>query len=248
LKTAPTRDQLVVLVTKGACSIEALSEGRWIGACYRVGHLGTTAPNEEVTLRWGGSVRHETLQLHLPADTLDAVADQLLRGGHEPRDLPSRLSAHDTTVERTLLMLAQAVRSGAPDLYADTAAHFLATHLLTVSSTGDRAGPEASNEAALRQVDDYMRAHLASDMSLSDLAAVAGYSRFQLLRLSSRFWGETPVRRLSRLRIERAQHLLAGTRLTVSQVAFESGFGTPAHFATAFRKHVGMTPSEFRRR
>jgi AraC family transcriptional regulator len=109
--------------------------------------------------------------------------------------------------------------------------------------------PEANvHEQRLRRADDFMRAHLESPLTLQAIAAVIGLSRFHTLRLFKSAYGETPIKRLTRLRMERAQLLLAQDGESVTEVAFRCGYDNPAHFANAFRRHAGMTPTEFRRR
>jgi len=83
-------------------------------------------------------------------------------------------------------------------------------------------------------------------VSLGDLASIAGCSTFQLIRFTKSHWGETPFRRLTRLRMERARELLRHTDVSIINISLECGYGNPAHFATAFRRSVGMSPSRYR--
>jgi len=53
---------------------------------------------------------------------------------------------------------------------------------------------------------------------------------------------------VNRARARRARELIAGTSATMSEIAAELGYNTPANFARAFRKEVGLSPSDFRRR
>jgi AraC-like DNA-binding protein len=46
--------------------------------------------------------------------------------------------------------------------------------------------------------------------------------------------------------MKKACQLLAETKLPISQIALDSGFPNPKHFATSFRKQFGKSPSEFR--
>jgi len=100
----------------------------------------------------------------------------------------------------------------------------------------------------LRRADDFMRAHLESPLTLQHIAECVGSSRFHTLRLFKSAYGETPIKRLTRLRMERAQLLLGRDGDSVTQIAFRCGYDNPAHFTSAFRRHTGITPSEFRRR
>ena len=59
----------------------------------------------------------------------------------------------------------------------------------------------------------------------------------------------TPSDHLCRIRLAHAARLLRERPgLPVTAVAFEVGFGSSQYFATCFRRHHGVTPSEFRRR
>lgn len=245
-ETTATPDQKIVLVTKGACRIESRRGGVWHGADCRPGHVGLVPPHEVAQLRWHGEVQHHTLQLHLPGTLIEGVAGELFATGRAAASL-SQLSLVDPVVAATILGLERAARMGAPDIHAETTAHFLASHLLLRASRLARQAAPAHDRSALERVEDAMRARLSEPVTLGELAAVAELSRFQLLRAAKRGWGETPQRRLTRLRMEHAQRLLLSRRLTVIEIALECGYGNPSHFATAFRRCVGLSPAEFRR-
>jgi AraC family transcriptional regulator len=242
LTTAATRDQLIVLITAGSCAIESYSGGQWRKASYMTGDLGLTAPGEIAKLRWSGLEGHSTLQLHLPAALIEEVAGEL----HASCGFPNKLLERDKTVAEIMFSLNRAARLGAPELYAETAAHFLTTHIITRHAKLALQSTRGRHANVLRRVDDYMRAELATNVTLSVLAQIANLSRFQLLRAANEFWGETPLRRLTRLRMELAQRLLSTTQLQIIEIAFECGYSNPAHFATAFSRHVGTTPSGYR--
>jgi AraC family transcriptional regulator len=246
-KTPPTADHLIVLVTGGTCDIEARYRGRWQRTHYEPGHIGMTGPAQEVALRWQGETSHSTLQLHLPAEALHRVLQDLTDRDPTLFDMPSKLSSVDTLIQQVMLRMADALRAGAPDLYAETAREFLVAHLL-IRHAG-LAAPKSVHPARgrLRRVDDFMRAHLDTPLSLEAISREAGLSRFHLLRVFKSAYGETPIRRLTRLRMERAKIYLAAGEESVTEVAFRCGYENPAHFAAAFRRWVGVSPSDYRR-
>lgn len=248
ITTTETSDHLVVLVTAGACEIESYDDGCWRSASYRPGHLGMTSPGQVARLRWKSNKPHRTLHLHLPSGTIETVADELVAGASYSAMLPNLLSQTDPVITTTMLALESAVQNGAPDLSAETAAHFLAVHLLTRHARMQEPRRNHWRDHALRRADTFMREHLSGPVSLSQIANAAGLSPFQLLRASKAVWGETPLRRLKRLRMEVAKRLLEQGYLPIIEIAFECGYGNPSHFATAFRRHVGVTPMEYRRR
>jgi AraC family transcriptional regulator len=243
--TPATADHLIVLVTSGACNIEGLHRGRWQRAAYGVGSIGMTAPGEEATLRWHGTNRHSTLQLHIPAEMIRSCG-QDLKGGNAAPQMPSMLEYDDPLLRSVILGVAARMAQGAPDLYAESAAHFLAMHLLVRHADRQLNKAPTRDSRRLRRVDDYMHANLAECISLRDLANVACLSTFGLIRVFKQAYGETPYQRLTRLRIERACLLLRVRDKRVADVAVECGFVSHAHFAAVFRRAVGVTPTAYR--
>jgi AraC family transcriptional regulator len=92
-----------------------------------------------------------------------------------------------------------------------------------------------------------MRMHLAEDIGLSELAALAGYSPQHFKRAFKISSGAPPYRFLLTLRIERAQELLARSNLSLTEVGLASGFSNQSHFTTVFQNHTGLTPGRWRR-
>src|ERR1700730_9300838 len=78
--TPATSDHLIVLVTSGACNIEALYRGRWQSATYGSGSIGMTAPGEESAFRWHGANYLSTLHLHIPAEMIRSCGQDLTSG------------------------------------------------------------------------------------------------------------------------------------------------------------------------
>ena len=86
----------------------------------------------------------------------------------------------------------------------------------------------------------------ASDLSLDDIARRVASSRRQLQRAYAEIGGTTFREHLTRVRMDRAAELLGSQALTVREVAHRVGYRQPAQFAKAFRRHRGVSPSDFR--
>ena len=87
-----------------------------------------------------------------------------------------------------------------------------------------------------------------SDLSLDDIARRVASSRRQLQRAYAEI-GQTTFRdHLTRVRMEKAAQLLSSRGMTVREVAHRVGYRQPAQFAKAFRRHIGVAPSDFRAR
>jgi AraC-like DNA-binding protein len=84
-----------------------------------------------------------------------------------------------------------------------------------------------------------------SRVTLAELAALTGVSRFQLLRGFAREVGITPHAYLVQRRVCVARRLLADGQ-TPAQAAIQAGFADQSHMTRAFVRHVGITPGRYR--
>ena len=83
-----------------------------------------------------------------------------------------------------------------------------------------------------------------------DLRALARAARVSPRHFSRSFrqtFGETPHQYLLTRRIERARYLLRTTDMQVAEVCLAVGFNSVGSFTSTFRRHVGASPSEYRR-
>ena len=94
---------------------------------------------------------------------------------------------------------------------------------------------------------DYLHSHLHQDISLDDLANVAGVDRFRLTRAFKAAFGLAPHAYLIQLRLARARRLLAHGELPVT-VAAALGFADQSHLGRWFQRAYRMTPADYRRR
>jgi AraC-like DNA-binding protein len=101
--------------------------------------------------------------------------------------------------------------------------------------------------ARLRRVEEFLMAHLAEDIGLDDLAAIADLSAKHFARAFRQSTGVPPHRWLIERRIDRAKALLIEDGLNLAEIALACGFADQSHFTAAFRKSVGATPAIFRR-
>lgn len=99
----------------------------------------------------------------------------------------------------------------------------------------------------LINVRDLLRDCLEEEITLDDLSTEAGISSWHLLRAFRQTFGETPHSFLTRLRIERAKHLLTVSTRSVTEICFDVGFSSLGSFSTLFRREMGMSPNTFRR-
>jgi AraC-like DNA-binding protein len=100
----------------------------------------------------------------------------------------------------------------------------------------------------LRRARDHIDRCYQRPLDLDQLAAVAGVSKFHFARCFEAAYGETPIRYLTRRRIERAQDLLRAANLTVTEVCMMVGFSSLGSFSSRFAQLVGESPTAYRDR
>lgn len=98
----------------------------------------------------------------------------------------------------------------------------------------------------LRQVVEFIYAHIDQPINLAQLAGVASLSPFHFHREFKRSTGLTPGKYIFEARIKRAQTLLCESDLPLAQVAVQVGFADQSHFTVAFRRATSMTPRTYR--
>lgn len=92
----------------------------------------------------------------------------------------------------------------------------------------------------------YMQKHLATDISLVDVAEAVGTAPSHLSRLFSRYSGDTFIHVLCRLRIDTAKKLLRTSQYRIKEVYPMVGFNDQAYFSRVFRKYEGISPQDYR--
>jgi len=102
--------------------------------------------------------------------------------------------------------------------------------------------------ARLRRARDHIDRSFDEPLDLDALARVAGVSKYHFARSFEAAYGETPIRYLTRRRIERAQDLLRVANLTVTEVCMAVGFASLGSFSARFSQLVGESPTVYRNR
>ncbi len=85
-----------------------------------------------------------------------------------------------------------------------------------------------------------------SDLSVDSLASSMGLERTQFYRKIKALTNFSPVELIKNLRLKQGRHLLKTTDRSVSEIAYDIGFSTPAYFTRCYRECYGETPSETR--
>jgi AraC family transcriptional regulator len=236
-------------------------------------HIG---PSVEVTCDRGGKLRHgrevagdlDIIPAHTPAawETKQSgstlvirVPDELLRSVAVELDMdPSsieiadRFQLRDPFIEHIGWAIKADLESGGAGgrLFRESLGTALAARLLQRHNRRSlpMRDPKGGLSAwKLKLVISHIEDNLESELSLAEIAKVAGVSVSHLKTLFRRSTG-TPVHQyILRRRVERAKLLLQDESLSIAQIAFATGFAHQSHLARHMRKILGVTPAAARR-
>lgn len=117
----------------------------------------------------------------------------------------------------------------------------------------ERQQSEARQPGLLRPIDPRVRKAMVfieenyqRDLSLVKVAGAVHLSIWHLCHLFKSETGETFVRYLKAIRMQRARKLLENRLLSIKEVMNKVGMRDQSHFAKDFKRAYGLTPSEFR--
>lgn len=93
---------------------------------------------------------------------------------------------------------------------------------------------------------NYINEHCTQDLTLDDIAKIAGFSKYHFSRLFKQFSNVTFYKYLNQKRISYAEMLLADPAISITEVALRSGFSSLSAFIRMFKIIKQCTPTEFR--
>lgn len=145
--------------------------------------------------------------------------------------------------------LAQAAAERRSDIALDEAGMLLTARFVEVLSGRTYDATPVSSRDRRRAVEAamWMGACSHEPIRLDEVASEAELSAFHFLRLFTRVLGVTPHQYLVRTRLRNAARLLTDEARSVTDVAYEVGFGDLSNFVRMFQRAAGMSPGRFRK-
>lgn len=236
------------LQTIGPVDLEWWSEGGYGKEVHRAGTMVFVTPGTRDRVRWHRS-SHPVL-LSIDESYLLRAAREL----HKQNRLAfrNRWIFEDRQLQTLIGEFRREMETGweTGALYSEHLGMSLAVTLLQKYSSDTRISPIAKgniSRACLQRVLDYIAENANRDIAMQELATIAGVSRFHFARIFRMQMGVAPYRYLLEQRVQEAKALLRlGTR-TVAEIAIDTGFSSAGHFSRAFRRSVGVSPSDWKR-
>jgi AraC family transcriptional regulator len=235
--------------TSGPSQMEWWSEGKYRKESLGQGSLLLLTPGTRDRVRWFGSSRRVVLSI---GESYMLRAAQGL-GRKNPLRFQNRWAFEDRQLLSLLSAMQREMETGweMGTLYGDHLGMLLAIALIQKYSRESSIAPLIKggiSKVRLRRVLEYIAANGHLDLRLDDLAKIAGMSQFHFARLFRLSMGVTPHRYLMDQRLQQAKALLRLDSRTMAEVAAEIGFANGGHFARAFKRHLGVSPTEWQRK
>ena len=120
--------------------------------------------------------------------------------------------------------------------------------LLANYSVADLTGNTSANPTGLVDTLDYMQQNFRKNLQMQELAKHARMTVSSFSRHFKAATGTTPGKYLLKLRLDEARQMLLENQLSISEIAFQTGFEDSNYFSRIFRIYSGMSPREFRNR
>jgi len=163
--------------------------------------------------------------------------------------LDPAIHIRDPQIERIGWMMQAEERDGHPSgrLFADSLATALGARLLALQGQPAAQEPARALPAwRLKQVIEYIEANLDQNLTLAELAVVAGFSMSHFKALFREAAGMPVHQFVLARRVERARLRIAEGRMSMTDIALEAGFSHPSHMARTLRRVLGLTPAQLR--
>ena len=196
--------------------------------------------------------RARFLQLYLEPIVLNRIGSELY--GQDSVELLPQPTPFDPVVSQMAIALQNTLRTQelSSQLYVDTMANALATHLVYHYSTHRETRRERTetgrlSAVQLKRVTNHINEHVAEDLSLAELARTVALSSFHFARLFKGSTGYAPHQYHIRCRVKRSKKLLLQKELSIAQIAQAVGFASQSHLNYHFKRVVGLTPTAFLR-
>ena len=93
----------------------------------------------------------------------------------------------------------------------------------------------------------YINKHFTENVTIEDLAKQAGFSQYHFIRIFKNETGMTPYEYIINIRLNTAKYLLRNSQLSIKDICFNTGFSSESVFCNAFKKRLGITPTEYRK-
>ncbi len=105
-----------------------------------------------------------------------------------------------------------------------------------------------SSNYSVGRVQQYIEQHYGENISVSNLADMVYVSESTLNRLFKKEFSLTPFEYLIETRVEKSKTMLRRKSVAITDIADRCGFSSNSHFTSCFKRIIGMSPSDYRKK
>ena len=197
-----------------------------------------------VPVAWRKDSPSRHLNIYFHADALDGAENGSTIFDREQPVLNAQIAGIGQLADQL------AAELGSEGLWKTEATDSLARLLLVRLARqlhGPCKAPNPLTPKVLASLRDYVVAHLSERILVADLARQAALSPNRFAQAFSEHARQSPHQFVLALRLDRAAQLLRASNLNLVDVAHDCGFADQQHLCNAMRRHLGTTPSHYRR-
>lgn len=192
------------------------------------------------------------LHIYLPAEIINSCLENEYEGPRANLELLPLGLETDAVITRLGDQIASEIQelNMASRMAIDSATLLLAVTLIRRWSNKTTQLRQTTGGLApwqARRTTEYLREHMAKDISLIELAGLAKLSPFHFARAFKQTVGKPPHAYQCSLRVARAKDLLDQTDIPVIEIAAMVGYESPQALARMFRRELGVSPTQYRR-
>lgn len=211
------------------------------------GDLLLRSQQELIDFRWDDPL--DVLILGVGIDTLNSVLPEV-PGAVNCQFVPA-FGLKDAFLRQHMLALREDLAAGCPTgrLLGETICTSIAVRALQrysvtrIDFKNYRRGLSAS---CRRLILEYIDEHLDKELSIAQLAGLAGMGSHYFRKLFTVSTGMPVHEYVLQARIKRAQHLLRHVDQSIVEIALRVGFSSQSHFTAEFHRRLGVTPAAYR--
>ena len=123
------------------------------------------------------------------------------------------------------------------NVFAQYLANYISSHAISAA---------AKEPKIVTGAKQFVQSHLQETITLGLVAQHVKVSRFHFCKMFKKATGMTLTEYVALVRVEKAKALLVDLSMRISEVVFAAGFGSIPRFNSVFKRHVGMSPTEYR--
>jgi AraC family L-rhamnose operon transcriptional activator RhaR/AraC family L-rhamnose operon regulatory protein RhaS len=150
---------------------------------------------------------------------------------------------------KNLIESAHAELTGRPDGYRAVVTSLMQEFIvLLIRNYRDSGCGHPAFASDVGTLVNYIKDNYHSSLNMKDLTCISGMSASRILRIFKRHFGCAPFQYINRLRLQAAEDALIQTDKPITGIALDLGFNDSNYFTRLFRKHLELSPHEYRNR